>query len=107
MYRHRNRPPKGYQGQIEAMAIELGVDLDASIAALAVTEAAIERMMSHCAACAEHQTCAGFLKVQHGLIEAPPPYCVDRKLMLFLHDQVMLLRPKRLDAVAAAGDLPP
>jgi len=92
MFRHRTRPPKGYQGQIEAMAIELGVDLNAAIAASALTEAAIERMISHCAVCAEHQTCSGFLKAQHGLIEAPPPYCVDRKSMLFLHDQVTAAR---------------
>lgn len=89
MNRHGTPTPEGYQGQIEAMASELGVDLDAAIEASAMSLSAVNRMMQHCAACSEHKTCAGFLETRHGLIEAPPPYCVDRKLMLFLHDQVV------------------
>ncbi|MDP4032798.1 MAG: DUF6455 family protein [Pseudorhodobacter sp.] len=88
MLRDGSLPPKGYQGQIEAMAVELGVDLDASVAASALSQSALERMMQHCAACPEKETCTGFLQVQHGLIKAPPSYCVDRKLIMFLCERI-------------------
>lgn len=106
MFRQGTPLPEGYQGQIEAMAIELGVDLDAAIEASAMSLSAVHRMMQHCAACSEHKTCAGFLETRHGLIEAPPSYCVDRKVMLFLHDQVVLSRPAPQVMTAAAGDPP-
>lgn len=88
MLRDGSPPPKGYQGHIEAMAVEMGVDLDASVAASALSQSAVERMRQHCAACPEKATCTGFLHAQHGLIKAPPSYCVDRKLIMFLHDQI-------------------
>jgi hypothetical protein len=80
--------PEGYQGQIELMALEMGVDLEVSVAKDIVSLGAVERMMRHCAACSDHKSCSAFLVAQHGQIEAPPSFCVDRKLILFLHEQM-------------------
>lgn len=101
MFRHRSPPPEGYEGHVERMAVEMGIDLDASIAAGSVSTSAIERLMGHCAACASHRTCSSFMARQHGLIEAPPDYCVDRKLIVFLHE--LLPKPEPEDAAADAA----
>ncbi|EEW25604.1 DUF6455 family protein [Rhodobacter ferrooxidans] len=104
--------PEGYQGQIELMALEMGVDLEVSVAKDIVSLGAVERMMRHCAACSDHKSCTAFLVAQHGQIEAPPSFCVDRKLILFLHDlmpkPVVVHMPEAEEAEAEAdsADMP-
>lgn len=86
------RHPRGYTGLMEAMADTIGVDLSAAMQTTALTPLAAYYMMQHCAACADSDRCRRLLASRPQLGEGPPAYCVNRKMLLFLRDQ--LARPE-------------
>jgi hypothetical protein len=75
--------PSGYDGLMERMARELGLEIIRDRAAIGLSQQDITRLMQRCAACSEAEDCRKRL----GRPEAqdlPPAYCSNRKLLLFL-----------------------
>ncbi|MFD1159114.1 DUF6455 family protein [Roseovarius aestuarii] len=74
----------GYEGLMERLIARLGLNLAHCRKYLGLRHRTVERMMSHCAACGESETCRATLAQTQGVMAEPPAYCYNRKILLKL-----------------------
>lgn len=76
--------PKGYEGLMERLTSQLGIRLSEAQQKHGLSDVTIARMMSHCAGCGESADCTQKLSPGTTQLTAPPNYCYNRKLLLWL-----------------------
>lgn len=79
---HVVRPP-GYDGLMERMARELGLEPVRDARALGLTSDDLIRLMRRCVACSEPEDCRKKLSAPHAH-DMPPAYCPNRKALAHL-----------------------
>lgn len=76
------RPP-GYDGLMERMARELGLEPVRDAQALGLKSDDLMRLMRRCAACSEPEDCRKKLSTPQAH-DMPPAYCPNRKALEYL-----------------------
>ncbi|MDZ4095230.1 MAG: DUF6455 family protein [Paracoccaceae bacterium] len=80
--------PPGYEGLMEKLVAELGIELDGASGNCLLTDRAVETLMKRCALCEAPKACERYLTDMHGHITAAPHYCANRKMITFLQENL-------------------
>lgn len=75
--------PPGYNGLMERMARELGLDIGSDSRRLGLSPADVARLKRRCAACSEPEDCRRKLAASRK-DDLPPTCCPNRKTLLYL-----------------------
>ena len=78
-----SKVPPGYNGLMERMARELGLEIARDSNKLGLSPADVARLKRRCAACSEPDDCRHKLAVSRQQ-DLPPTYCPNRKTLFYL-----------------------